>query len=133
MKMQHRAPSNLSNNMTGKLDPDYEAEVDKATQKLQAKWEKAQRKLEAARLSAEESLRRIEKAEKNKAATAEAKKNKQIAEMEYQRALVLIAEREAELLELEMMMTSTPAGSQNRGKKSFRSVPAKGSRSKNRK
>jgi hypothetical protein len=119
--------------MTGKLDPEYEAQVDKATQKLQAKWEKAQRKLEAARLSAEESLRRFEKAEKNKAATAEAKKNKQIAEMEYQRALVLIAEREAELLELEMMMTSTPAGSQNRGNKSFRSVPAKGSRSKNRK
>lgn len=133
MKMQHRAPSNLSNNMTGRLDPEYEAEVDRATQKLQAKWEKAQKKLEAARLSAEESLRRIEKAEKHKAATAEAKKNKHIAEMEYQRALVLIAEREAELLELEMMMTSTPAGSQNRGTKSFRSVPAKGSRIKNRK
>jgi len=130
MKIQHRAPSNLSNNMTGKLDPEYEAQVDKATQKLQAKWEKAQRKLEAARLSAEESLRRFEKAEKNKAATAEAKKNRQIAEVEYQRALVLIAEREAELVELEMMMTSTPAGSQNRGTKSFRVVPAKGNRSK---
>lgn len=130
MKIPHRAPSNLSNNMTGKLDPEYEAQVDKATQKLQAKWEKAQRKLEAARLNAEESLRRFEKAEKNKAATAEAKKNRQIAEVQYQRALVLIAEREAELIELEMMMTSTPAGSQNRGTKSFRAVPAKGKRSK---
>jgi hypothetical protein len=130
MKMQHRAPSNLSNNMTGKLDPEYEAEVEKATQKLQAKWEKAQRRLESARLSAEESLRRFEKAEKNKAATAEAKKNRQIAEVQYQRALILIAEREAELVELEMMMTSTPAGSQNRGTKSFRAVPAKGNRSK---
>ena len=125
MKMQHRAPSNISNNMTGKLDPEYEAEVEKSTRKLEAEWARAQKKLENARISAENARLRAERLEAVRESNRENKKEREEAEKSYRLALEVLAERQEELRELEIMMTTTPAGSQNRGTKSFKSVPIK--------
>lgn len=125
MKMQHRVPSNISYNMTGKLDPEYEAEVEKSTRKLEAEWAKAQKKLEGAKISAENARLRAERLEAVRESNRETKKEREEAEKSYRLALKVLAEREEELRELEIMMTTTPAGSQNRGAKSFRSVPVK--------
>lgn len=120
MKMQHRVPvDKISYNMTGKLDPAYEAEVEKSTQKLEREWQRAQKRLESARKSAENARLRAESAKT-------AKKEKDRAQKEYKKALALIEERQAELREIELMMTYSPAGSQNRGNKSYRPVPIKG-------
>lgn len=128
MKMQHRVPSNLSYNMTGKLDPEYEARVEKDTAKLSAEWERAQKKLEAAKKGAETARLRAERLWAIQQSNREAKLEREEAEKAYRIALDALAEREEELRELEVMMTSTPAGSQNRGKKSHRVVPVKGKR-----
>lgn len=119
MKMRHRIPDNISYNMTGKLDPAYEAEVEKSTQKLEREWLKAQKRLESARKSAENARLRAESAKT-------AKKEKDRAQKEYKKALALIAEREAELKEIEVLMTYSPSGSKNRGTKSYRPVPING-------
>jgi multidrug resistance efflux pump len=111
--------------MTGKLDPEYEAEVEKSTRKLEAEWAKAQKKLEGAKISAENARLRAERLEAVRESNRETKKEREEAEKSYRLALEVLAEREEELRELEIMMTTTPAGSQNRGAKSFRSVPVK--------
>lgn len=126
MKMQHRVPvDKLSFNMTGKLDPEYEAEVEKSTRKLESEWAKAQKKLENARINAENARFRSERLESIRESNRETKKEREEAEKSYRLALEVLAKREEELRELEIMMTSTPAGSQNRGTKSFKSVPIK--------
>ena len=122
MKIQHRVPiNNISYNMTGKLDPTYEAEVERSTKKLEKEWEKAQKRLESAKAAAESARLRAAYVEEQKAERLERK----TAEKEYRLALSLLAEREEELREIEIMMTSSPAGSQNRGNKSYRPVPVK--------
>lgn len=127
MKMHHRVPvDKISYNMTGKLDPDYEAEVERSTKKLEKEWQRAQKRLESAKIAAENARLRAEYVERQKAEKLE----RQAAEREYKLALELLAEREEELRELEVMMTSSPAGSQNRGKKSYRPVPTKDRRRK---
>lgn len=134
MKMQHRVPvDKMSFNMTGKLDPEYESEVEKATAKLSAEWERAQKKLEAAKKSAESARLRAERLWAIQESNREARLEREEAEKAYRLALDALAEREEELRELEIMMTSTPAGSQNRGNKSYRAVPVRerGNRKKN--
>lgn len=126
--MQHRVPSTLSYNMTGKLDPEYEAQVEKATAKLSADWERAQKKLEAAKKSAESARLRAERLWTVQESNRKVKLEREEAEEAYRLALNALAEREEELRELEIMMTSTPAGSKNRGTKSYRVVPIKGKR-----
>lgn len=123
MKIHHRVPvDKISYNMTGKLDPDYEAEVERSTAKLEKEWERAQKRVESAKIAAEKARVRAAYVEQQRAEKLE----RQEAERQYKLALELLAEREEELRELEVMMTSSPAGSQNRGKKSYRPVPIKG-------
>jgi hypothetical protein len=118
MKMTHRVPVDLiSYNMTGKLDPDYERQVERSTSKLEAQYAKAQRRVEAM----EKRVLHVQM----QSETLKAKKSRDKAKKEYKTLILELEARRLELLELEKMMTYTPAGSQNRGTKSFKPAPSK--------
>lgn len=114
MKLQHRVPD-FSQNMTGKLDPDYEREVERSTVKLEVAYAKAQRRLESVQ-------KRKERAEQ-KLLTLKTKKSRVATEKELKKLLAEFTAREEELKAIYELMTYTPAGSSNRGIKSFRPVP----------
>jgi len=114
VKLQHRVPD-FSRNMTGKLDPDYEREVERSTTKLEVAYARAQRRLEAVE-------KRKDKLER-KVATTKTKKSKAVAERELKKLLVEYLAREKELRLIVELMTTTPAGSRYRGVKSFRPLP----------
>jgi hypothetical protein len=114
VKLQHRVPD-FSRNMTGKLDPDYEREVERSTTKLEVAYARAQRRLEAI----EKRKQKLE----HKIATTKTKKSKVVAEKELKKLLSEYVAREEELRTIVEMMTSTPAGSLHRGIKSFRPLP----------
>jgi hypothetical protein len=116
MKLQHRVPD-FSRNMTGKLDPDYEREVERSTVKLEVAYAKAQRRLEAVQ-------KRKERAEQ-KLLTLKTKKSRVATEKELKKLLAEFIVREEELKTIEEMMTYTPSSSKNRGTKSFRPVPTR--------
>lgn len=116
MKIQHRIRyKEVSYNMTGKLDPDYEREVEAATTKLEVAYAKAERRVEAAQKRMDKAARKIE--------TLKVKKARTTAIKEHAVALAEYEDRLRELDEIRQLMTYTPAGSQNRGTKSFRHVP----------
>lgn len=116
MKPQHRIRyKEVSYNMTGKLDPDYEREVEASTMKLEVAYEKAKRRAEAAE-------KRISRAA-HKMEHAKVKRSRETARKEHIAALAEYEARLKELEELQALMTSTPAGSSNRGTKSYRHVP----------
>lgn len=118
MKMTHRVPVDLiSYNMTGKLDPDYERQVERSTSKLEAQYAKTQRRVEAM----EKRVLHVQM----QSETLKAKKSRDKAKKEYKTLILELEARRLELLELEKMMTYTPAGSQNRGTKSFKPAPSK--------
>ena len=114
MKLQHRVPD-FSRNMTGKLDPDYEREVERSTTKLEVAYARAQRRLEAI----EKRKQKLE----HKIATTKTKKSKVVAEKELKKLLSEYVAREEELKAIVELMTATPAGSKHRGVKSFRPLP----------
>lgn len=116
MKPQHRIPyREISYNMTGKLDPDYEREVEASTMKLEVAYEKARRRAEAAE-------KRIARAA-HKMENAKVRRSRETARKEHMAALAEYEDRLKELQELQALMTYTPAGSANRGTKSYRHVP----------
>ena len=118
MRITHRVPAvALTNNMTGRLDPDYEREVERQTAQRVTRFEAAERALEAA-------TKRAQKAER-KAAEASTTKAKRLTARELTAAWELVEHRRNELDNLHRLMTATPAGSANRGTKSFRQVPAR--------
>jgi hypothetical protein len=118
MKITHRVPVDLiSDNMTGKLDPDYERQVNRSTRKLEVQYARAQRRVEAVEKRALKAQVRSE--------TLKAKKERDKAKKEYKDLILELEARRLELMELERMMTYSPAGSQNRGKESFKPVPSK--------
>lgn len=116
MKIEHKVRyREVSHNMTGKLDPDYEREVEEATTKLEVAYAKAERRVEAAKKRMEKAARKME--------TLKVKKARVVATKEHGIALAEYEDRLRELEEIRQLMTSSPAGSQHRGTKSFRPVP----------
>ncbi len=83
------------------ITPEYQTEVDRSTEKLERRYRLAQKAVEAARIRRDRAAR-----------------GKQLAEAE-----AALQARITELAELERMMTSSPAGAQHRGTKSFRKLP----------
>jgi len=116
MKPQHRVRyKEVSYNMTGKLDPDYEREVEASTTKLEVAYERAVRRAEAVE-------KRISRAA-HKMGTAKVKKSRETARREHELALAEYEDRLREIREIESLMQSSPASSVHRGTKSFRPVP----------
>lgn len=94
----------LTDNQTGKVDPDYMAEVEAQTAKRDVAYRRAQRALEAARA-------RHERAERSVAGHSD---RRQHAER-VKRAWELVEERLRELRVLESLMTEVPASRNHRG------------------
>lgn len=87
------------------IDPAYQAEVDRSTDKLEKAYRAAQRRAEGAE-------RRLRRAEAARARAAEVRELR----AEWER-------RVAELTELERLMQSSPASAAHRGRKGWTKAP----------
>lgn len=104
----------VGSNMTGKLDPDYEAEVERMTVSREVAWAAAERRLAAAERKAERLARIAESA---------TGKTKRMTKKDLSAAWAMVELRRTELEELARGMTWTPAPRKNRGTDSYRPVP----------
>lgn len=95
------------------VTPEYQAEVDRSTDKAMAEWKRAQKRLEAAE-------RRLARVQASRAATRNRKRDLAVA-------AELVELRREELLRIEALMKAAPAAAQYRGVRSYRPVPQPGS------
>lgn len=116
MKIKHKVPTVAYRN--DPVTPEYQAEVDRSTNRLTVAYERAQRRLEAA----EQRLQRAQAAQ----AAQRAKKDARDRARELAVAAELVELRRSELQEIEALMKASPASAQHRGPRSFRPVPAPG-------
>lgn len=91
------------------IPPKYQAEVDRSTEKLERRYELAQKAVERARFRRERAALIVGHAKLRR---------KRLAEAE-----AALEARLAELADLERMMTSSPASARHRGTKSYAKVP----------
>lgn len=91
------------------VDERYQRQVDRSTEKNQRAYTEALKRLEAAE-------RRLTKALSIKSTVARGKATKS--------ATLEIEARRQELLAIQMLMSMTPAGSNNRGVGSYRPIPS---------
>lgn len=115
MKIRHKAPACPI--QSDPVTPEYQAEVDRSTNKAMAAYERAQRRLEAAQ-------RRLEKANRAKA-RAKGKGAKRLTRSVLAASEAVEARRE-ELRQIEATMTAAPASAEHRGQRSYRPVPRPG-------
>lgn len=97
---------------------EYQAEVDRSTDKAMVAYQRARRRLESAE-------RRLQAAQDAATATQRKKNEKAIAR-ELAVAAELVELRREELQRIEALMMSVPASAQHRGRESYRPVPAPG-------
>jgi DNA transposition AAA+ family ATPase len=109
LKLRHHVPVRHLRSNT--ITPEYQAEVDRSTEKAMRLYERARRRLEAA----EKRLAQLQ--EKKQGAT----KRRDLAV-----AAELVELRREELLRLEALMKAAPASAEHRGVRGFRPVPAPG-------
>lgn len=114
MKLTHRVPVNVSQNMEGKLTPEYLAEVEASTNRLAEAFEREQRALAA-------TERRLARAVLRREA-AKTAKEKVRAEKYLRRVNEAVEARRQELLKLARLMESVPAPSRNRANGGARHV-----------
>lgn len=113
MKLVHRIPDiALTANMEGKVDAKYMAQVERSTSKLEKQYAQTLKWIEAAERRAEKAQRRAE--------TLKVSKARKQAQKDYLEAILVLEERRQELAQLARLMGMSPAGSQNRGTKSYR-------------
>jgi hypothetical protein len=99
--------------MTGLIEPEYQAEVDRSTARLEKQYRERQRAVASAE----------RRAAKLAATTTTPGKRTKAAERDLRAAWELVEQRRAELNRLAGLMQASPAGSQNRGRESYRPVP----------
>lgn len=116
MKIKHNALVRQPRSAT--IAPEYQAEVDRSTNKAMAAFERAQRRLVAA-----ES--RLERAEQRIAKRLDAQRRR-AADRELKVAAELVELRREELQYVEALMKSAPASAEHRGVRGFRPVPQPG-------
>jgi hypothetical protein len=116
MKILHKIPTlALTSNMTGKISDDYQRQVDRSTARLEMEFLQAQKALKAAERRAERAVQNL--AKQKKRAAVEKSRREEIAAWE------AVEVRRMELQSLARLMSTTPAGSANRGTESFKKVP----------
>lgn len=115
MKIQHHVPA--LGLRPDPITPEYQAEVDRATDKAMVAYERAQRRLRAAEL-------RLDRA--NEAAHPASRKRAKAIQRERAVAAELVELRREELQRIEALMKTVPASAQHRGLESFRPVPTPG-------
>lgn len=115
-KIKHRIPDEaLTNNMTGRLDPAYEAEVAAMTERREEVFRRAERAVEAAE-------KRFQRA-RSRLADAKTAREQKAFRAEVAALELLVEERKAELNRLHDVMRATPAAARHRGTKSYKPVP----------
>lgn len=112
MKLKHNVPASAYR--SDPVTPEYQAEVDRSTDKAMVAWRRAQRRLEAAE-------RRHLKAKQAVARSSSRTKARELAV-----AAELVELRREELLAIEALMKAAPAAAQYRGNRSFRPIPKPG-------
>ena len=117
MKISHKVPR-AAFKSSESVSPEYQAEVDRTTEKAMVAFERAQRRLEAAE-------NRLVKAREAAAMSKDRKKDKHLARQVAEIAELVELRRE-ELRQLAAVMRSVPASSQHRGRGHFRPVPQPG-------
>jgi hypothetical protein len=116
MKLTHHVPDvALTNNMTGRLSPEYEAEVAAATARHERDYRKAQHALDLA-------VRKLDRAE---AAVRSARGTRERRREEHEQRIAweIVELRRLDLLRLAELMQTSPQSAQHRGTGSFRPVP----------
>lgn len=117
MKLTHNVPP--TGLRSDPIDPAYQAEVDRSTDKAMVAYERAQRRLR----SAEQRLDRARTARD----LAADKRTARAAKHELAVALELVELRREELRRVGALMKSSPASAEHRGVRGFRPVPTPGS------
>lgn len=118
MKVAHQVRVPPTNNMTGKLDADYQAEVDASMERLSREYE---RELKALAI---QERRRVKAENRSLNAATSAERREASARL---RAIdEAIEARRQELLKLQRLMTEIPAPSRNRGSRTVRHVSKQG-------
>lgn len=110
MKIRHRVPTHAYR--SDPVSPEYQAEVDRHTDKAMAAWRRAQGRLAAA----EKRLARVRKSVSPSRARVH----------EVAVAAELVEARREELQRIERLMKAVPAAAQHRGTQSYRPVPQPG-------
>jgi len=114
VKITHHVPA-AAIRYTESVTPAYQCQVDKATERAQREYERAERRL------AQAESRRQRHMQTRARATAAGR------EREYARKLKVLDEvvelRREELLQVEAIMKAVPASAEHRGRKGFRPVP----------
>lgn len=114
MKITHRVP--IRELRSDPITPEYQAEVDRSTSKLEREYARAEKRLEAA-------TRRAERAERALAA-------RKVKPRSVEAAWVVVEARRAELAALAGLMRANPgAAAQHRSGSSVRPVPIASGRS----
>lgn len=108
MRIQHRVRPPRDPKPV-EITPEYQAEVDRSTDKLERRYQLAAKAVEKARFRRERAALIVGHAKLRR---------KRLAEAE-----AVLEARIAELAELERMMTSSPASARHRGTKSYTKVP----------
>lgn len=91
------------------ITPEYQAEVDRSTEKLERRYQLAQKAVEKAKFRRERAALIVGHAKLRRQRLAEAE--------------AALEARLAELADLERMMTTSPASARHRGTKSYAKVP----------
>ena len=110
-KITHRVPLHACGLKSDPITPEYQAEIDRTMIHAEAAYKRAQKRLRAAE-------RRLARAQHSTALPAK-KRRRQIQELE-----ALVELRRLEMEQTHRLMVATGAPSPNRGKHSYRNVPA---------
>ena len=116
MKLKHNVPAFEPRSAT--ITPEFQAEVDRSTNKAMLAYERAQRRLSAAEA-------RLARAEERSAKRLDAQRQR-VADRELKVAAELVELRREELQRVEALMKSAPASAEHRGVRGFRPVPQPG-------
>lgn len=114
MKIPHRVPD-VSPNMTGRLDPAYEGEVERSTERGEREYAQAQRRVDAAERRARRAEAEVE--------AARSPKERRLTRKQLAVAWALVELRRQDLAVIERTMQSSPASAGHRGDRSYRPVP----------
>lgn len=116
--MTHRAyQPPLTANMTGHIDPEYQREVDRSTNKLEIEYARETRKL----IADERRHARLARTAPN----AKTRGTRSHREREMRDLWTAIEARRVELRRMERLMSASPQSSSHRGTGSYRPVPVR--------
>lgn len=114
MKLRHNVPD-TSSNMTGKVQPEYQAQVDRSTHRLEREYLAQEKRVIAAGARAAKAQRQLDAATGARA--------RRLGAHDLAVAWELVQIRREELDRLARLMSQAPQSAAHRGNASFRPIP----------